>query len=133
MSYGFPSGTGSPFARAVSAEVRARMAARRLGLRELSLAAGFGSSHNYLAKRLRDAAPLTVDDVDAIARYFGETGEAFIARACDNHLAAAVVEMEEARRVHAEYEAGQGNFLEEIAAHDSLGTIEEEQEAADFP
>ncbi|WP_418061773.1 hypothetical protein [Pimelobacter simplex] len=133
MSYGFPTGTTSPFARAVSAEVRARMAARRLGMRELALAAGFGSSHNYLAKRLRDAAPLTVDDVDAIARYFGETGEAFIARACDNHLAQTIAEMEEAQRVHAEYEADQGDFMEEIAAHDSAGTIEEEQEAPDFP
>ncbi|MFJ9313761.1 hypothetical protein ACIRN4_06170 [Pimelobacter simplex] len=127
MSYGFPTGTRSPFARAVSAEVRARMAARRLGLRELSLAAGFGSSHNYLAKRLRDAAPLTVDDVEAIARYFGESAEEFIERACVNFLEQAVAEMDEANAPQPDDEP------EEIAAHDSDGTIADEQEAPDFP
>lgn len=130
MSYGFPAGTQSPFARAVSAEVRARMAARRMGLRELAMAAGFGPSHNYLAKRLRDAAPLTVDDVDALARFFGETGEEFVARACSNHLADQLVEMEKAIASH--LEAKDQEVEEEIAAHDSLGTIEEEQEASDF-
>lgn len=80
----FPEGSRSPFARAVSAEARARMAARRITLRELAAAAGF-SSHNYLAIRLRDEKPFTLDDVDRISQFFEESALEFLSAAYDHH------------------------------------------------
>jgi transcriptional regulator with XRE-family HTH domain len=53
-----------PFAAAVSAEVRAEKARQRLTDKELAEAAGLSPS--YLGKRLRDEAPLTLNDIQAI-------------------------------------------------------------------
>lgn len=80
----FPSGTRAPFARAVTAELRARMAAERITLRDFAAKAGF-KSHNYLAIRLRDEKPFTLDDVDLVAAFFDESGAEFIAAACEHH------------------------------------------------
>lgn len=85
----FPEGTETPFARAVAAEIRGVMAARRLTLRDVAKGAGF-KSHNYLATRLRDEKPLTLDDVDRVAQYFSDDSQEwetwrFIQRAYDNH------------------------------------------------
>lgn len=93
----FPEGTKSAFARAVSAEVRATMAAQRVSGRVLALAAGF-RSHNYLAMRLRDDAPFTLDDIDAICRHFDEERDAFMQRAYDNHIERLWTESMDARR-----------------------------------
>lgn len=81
----FPEGTQSPLARAVAAEVRGRLAAQRVTLREFAAEAGF-NSHNYVAIRLRDEKPFTVDDVERISRYFDEDPVPFLKAAYDNHL-----------------------------------------------
>lgn len=57
-------GTQSYLGRCVSAEVRARLAAMRIS--GVSLAKRMGRSQNYIAKRLRDEAPFTLDDVEDI-------------------------------------------------------------------
>lgn len=80
----FPDGTRSPFARAIAAEVRALLAVRRVGLRPFASEAGF-DSHNYVAIRLRDEKPFTLDDVDRICGYFEEDPIEFVARADRNH------------------------------------------------
>lgn len=80
----FPEGTRTPFARAISAEVRAVMAARRITGRTLAKDAGF-ASNNYLAIRLRDEKPFTLDDLSLICEYFDEGVTAFVQRAYDNH------------------------------------------------
>lgn len=62
-----PSGTtpeSGPFARAVSAEVRATLARQNMTVKDL--AARCGLSQGYLGKRLRDAAPLTANDFETI-------------------------------------------------------------------
>lgn len=114
----FPRGTQTPFGRAISAEIRAIMAARRVTGRELALAAGF-SSHNYLAIRLRDEKPFTLDDLERICHWLEEDEHAFVKRACDNHY----------ERIWAEMP---GTFLtrqddEPVAAHDEEHAIEAEQ------
>lgn len=82
----FTKGTRTAFARAISAEVRAIMAARRISGRTLADGAGL-SSHNYLAIRLRDEKPFTLDDLAGICSYLDEDSvEAFVTRASANHL-----------------------------------------------
>lgn len=56
----------SELQRAVSADVRARLAAGRQSGKWL--AGQIGLSQNYVAKRLRDEAAFTLDDLAAIAR-----------------------------------------------------------------
>jgi len=80
----YSSGTTSVLGRAISAEVRGRLAAERLNLREFSQAAGF-ASHNYPAIRLRDERPFTADDVQLIANYFEEDPHEFVKKAWQNH------------------------------------------------
>ena len=58
------SGSKSSLARAVSAEIRARLAAKRISGKKL--AHHIGLSQNYVAKRLRDEAPFTIDDIELI-------------------------------------------------------------------
>lgn len=58
------------FARAVSAEIRAVMARQRVSGAKLAEAAGM--SQGYLSKRLRDQAPFTLNDVEAISKALGE-------------------------------------------------------------
>lgn len=55
----------SPLAKAVSAVFRARMGAKRRSGKWL--AEQVGASQNYVAKRLRDEASFTLDDVAAIS------------------------------------------------------------------
>lgn len=85
----FPTGTQTPFARAIAAEVRAQLAARQLTYRDLVDKAGL-SSTNYVSIRLRDVKPFDLDDIDKIAAFFSDGGAGtethhFIARAIDQH------------------------------------------------
>lgn len=117
----FPTGTETPFARAVSAEIRAVLAARRLTLRELAIGAGF-KSHNYIAIRLRDEKPFTLDDVERIVAFLeGESTEAweFIKRADESHaerLWIEATELEKAARelvdVRVDFELGDGTKIQ---------------------
>lgn len=59
-----------PFARAVSAEIRAAMARHRVSALLLSSRAGL--SRSYLGKRLRDEVSLTLNDVEAICEAIRE-------------------------------------------------------------
>lgn len=65
-----------PFARAVSAEVRAILARRRIT--SARLAAHAGLSRGYLGKRLRDETALTLNDVEAICMALGEDLTGFL-------------------------------------------------------
>lgn len=68
-----PAGTTPPpgiFARAVSAEVRANLDRRNMTIK--ALAAGAGITQGYLGKRLRDEAPLSLNDVENICMVLGE-------------------------------------------------------------
>jgi transcriptional regulator with XRE-family HTH domain len=80
----FKEGSRSVLARAVSAEVRARMGARRMSQREFAEAVGF-LSHNYVAIRNRDEKPYTLDDIELICSYFNEDPQDFIRRAMESH------------------------------------------------
>lgn len=57
-------GTKSALGRAVSAEARARLAKYKVSGK--AMAARMGVSQTYLSKRLRDAAPFTLDDVESL-------------------------------------------------------------------
>ena len=70
-----------PFARALSAEVRAALARQRLTAKQLALRAKL--SESYLGKRLRDIAPLTANDLEAICGALGEDLLAFITAAVE--------------------------------------------------
>lgn len=75
-------------ARCVSAEVRARLAALRISQREFAERGGW-TSHNYVAIRLRDEKPFTLDDVEMILSVFSdgiEEPHKFIKDAWDRHM-----------------------------------------------
>lgn len=80
-----PSGkqpASGPFARAVSAEVRAVLARQRITHAQLATHAGM--SRGYLGKRLRDETALTLNDVEAICEAFSEDlGEFLLAAVRD--------------------------------------------------
>jgi len=85
-------GTRSLLGRCVSAEIRARMAALRLSGK--SLAGQVGMSQNYLATRLRDEKPFTLDDLEAIVLALDiDSTEVFIADAISRHSDAAWSEL----------------------------------------
>lgn len=68
-----PSGKQSesgPLAVAVAAEVRAAMGRQRVS--GIQLAAMTGISQNYVAKRLRDEAPFTLNDIERICEVLHE-------------------------------------------------------------
>ena len=65
-----------PTARAISEEVRVAMARRRITAKELAESAGM--SANYLGKRLRDEAPFTFNDIEAICKALDEGVWAFL-------------------------------------------------------
>ena len=67
----FDTGTSSILGRALTAEIRSRMGAKRISGKKLAELVGV--SQNYLAKRLRDEAPLTLDDVASIAEVLDPT------------------------------------------------------------
>lgn len=70
-----------PFAKAMAAEVRATIARQRLTVKELAHKSGL--SESYLGKRLRDVAPLTLNDMEAICIALGEDLLAFAAAALE--------------------------------------------------
>ena len=70
-----------PFARAISAEIRATLARQRLTVKELARQSGL--SESYLGKRLRDVAPLTLNDIEAVCDALGENLLAFAAAALE--------------------------------------------------
>ena len=70
-----------PFARAMSAEVRATLARQRITVKELARLSGL--SESYLGKRLRDVAPLTLNDMEAICNALGEDLLAFAVAALE--------------------------------------------------
>ena len=65
--------------QAISAEIRATMARKRIT--GLQLAGLIGMSQNYLAKRLRDEAPFTIPDLAKIADVLDEDFEQIIRNA----------------------------------------------------
>lgn len=68
-----------PFARALSAEIRATLARKRVTVKELAHKSNL--SESYLGKRLRDLSPLTLNDAEAICAALGEDLVAFITTA----------------------------------------------------
>ncbi len=62
----------TPLARAFSAEIRALLVRRQPTMSGLKLAGLIGMSQNYIAKRLRDEYPFTLDDVAAICTALDE-------------------------------------------------------------
>lgn len=62
-------------ARALSAEVRAALARQRMTVKDLALKAGL--SESYLGKRLRDDAPMTINDLESVCAALGEDVQAF--------------------------------------------------------
>jgi transcriptional regulator with XRE-family HTH domain len=121
----FATGTESVFARAISAEIRARLAAERITGRQFAKAAGF-TSQNYLAIRLRDERPFTLDDLERVCRYFGEDVPAFVQAAYQNHDERIWTQL------MAMSEAGDRPDLA-IAAHEEGASIVGEQEESDTP
>lgn len=103
---------GERLAEAMPAVIEeARWAAKIRSPRDLALRAGM--THTYLYKRLSGEVIITVRDLGALGVALGVEPDELLRRA------AAIVASEEEH--------------EEIAAHDSEGTIEEEQEAPEFP
>ena len=74
-----PSHASGRLASLISAEVRATMARTRVSGAELARL--IGVSQNYLSKRLRDEAPLTLNDTELICDALGDSFEALVARA----------------------------------------------------
>lgn len=69
----FKEGTQSILARCVSAELRARLAAKRISGKTFS--AKVGMSQNYFATRLRDEKPFTLDDINQIVLVLEDLNE----------------------------------------------------------
>lgn len=103
------------------------MAAYRLTIRRLAAEAGF-KSHNYLAIRLRDEKPFTLDDVDRICGHFGEDPEEFIHRALINHGERYWIES----MPDYAWPVSEGDVNIQIAADETPGR-EEEAEASNEP
>ena len=59
-----------PLSRAIAAEIRAIMARRRINGTQLS--SWSGMSRGYFGKRMRDSAPFSLNDVEAICKALGE-------------------------------------------------------------
>ena len=70
-----------PFARAISAEIRAALARKRMTVKDLAAQAGM--SESYLGKRLRDLSPLTANDFETLCAALGEDILPFITAALD--------------------------------------------------
>jgi transcriptional regulator with XRE-family HTH domain len=64
---------------AISAEVRASLARQNMLIKEL--AAQSGLSAGYLGKRLRNEAPLNLNDLEVICEVFGKDVLSFVAAA----------------------------------------------------
>jgi transcriptional regulator with XRE-family HTH domain len=68
-------------ARAVSAEIRATLARQNMLIKDLAKQSGI--SQGYMGKRLRDEAPLNLNDLQAICDVFGKDVVAFMTAAID--------------------------------------------------
>ena len=66
-------------ARAQSAEVRVTLARKQMTIKELAALSKLSPS--YLGKRLRNEAPLTLNDLEAVCAALGEDVESFITTA----------------------------------------------------
>ena len=73
----------TPLAKAFAAEIRAELARRSPTISGLKLAGLVGMSQNYIAKRLRDELPFTLDDVAAICTALDEPFTELSKRATD--------------------------------------------------
>lgn len=70
-----------PLARALSAEIRAALARQRVTVKGLAQKSGL--SESYLGKRLRDVAPLTLNDTEAVCAALSEDLLPFITTAIE--------------------------------------------------
>ena len=77
-----PTGDPGKLARAVSAEIRAELARQRIS--GMKLAEMMGRSQNYLAKRLRDEIPLSLNDVEDIGSALHLPAGSLVARASES-------------------------------------------------
>jgi transcriptional regulator with XRE-family HTH domain len=68
-------------ARAIADEVRATLARQNILIKDLARKSGI--SPGYLGKRLRNEAPLNLNDVQAICEVFDKDVQAFLAAALD--------------------------------------------------
>ncbi len=68
-------------ARAVAAEIRATLARQNMLIKDLARQSGI--SQGYLGKRLRDEAPLNLNDLQAICAVFGRDVLGFMSTAID--------------------------------------------------
>ncbi|UDL14877.1 helix-turn-helix DNA binding domain protein [Arthrobacter phage Sarge] len=68
-------------ARAVADEVRATLARQNMLIRDLAKKSGI--SPGYLGKRLRNEAPLNLNDLQAICEVFDKDVQAFLAAAVE--------------------------------------------------
>ena len=68
-------------ARAISAEIRATLARQNMLIKELASESKI--SQGYLGKRLRDEAPLNLNDLQAICEVFDKDVQAFLAAALE--------------------------------------------------
>jgi transcriptional regulator with XRE-family HTH domain len=68
-------------ARAVAAEIRATLARQNMLIKQLASDAKI--SQGYLGKRLRDEAPLNLNDLQAICEVFDKDVLAFMSAAID--------------------------------------------------
>lgn len=68
-------------ARAVAAEVRATLARQNMLMRDLSEKSGI--SPGYLGKRLKNAAPFNLNDLQAICEVFDRDVQSFLAAALE--------------------------------------------------
>lgn len=76
-----PTPRSGPFARAISAEVRATLARQNMTVKELAEKSGL--SAGYLGKRLRDESPLTANDFEAICKVLDKDLLGFVAAALE--------------------------------------------------
>lgn len=90
----FPSGSKTVFARCISAEIRSRIAVAK-DVTGQKLAVKIGRSQNYVAERLRDEKPFTVDDIELVARFFDDAPGEFVQSAL-RHLDLVYDELEAA-------------------------------------
>ena len=68
-------------ARAIADEVRATLARQNILIKDLARKSGI--SPGYLGKRLRNEAPLNLNDLQAICEVFDKDVQAFLAAALD--------------------------------------------------
>lgn len=84
-------GVNRTLSRAVSAEIRGLRGRHNISVRALVARAALDNpSLNYLAERLRDEKPFTLEDVDRIADVFGMSGADLIQQAVENDRRAAL-------------------------------------------